>query len=160
MSPGERKLIQDALDAFALIQPRFASAAKAAANYLPTTPAKLLEIDQGGDLAVTSFLKRFEQTEDLSARMLRALLAFDQEDTRVMSNRDVAETVAARGLVPSFATWWQIVKLRNELVHEYPADLDTRVERVNKAWQYYEALRAIADTVIRELTAAIEGDRE
>lgn len=50
-----------------------------------------------------------------------------------LSPAEVGNRMAQLGIITDGETWLEIVKLRNELVHEYPIAADLRFQRVAQA---------------------------
>lgn len=85
-------------------------------------------------IASIALLKRYEQLQDMLARLLRAYVSWELEDVRAMSRRDQANQAEKFGMVADADDWMEAAELRNRLVHEYPVEEAEQVDRVNECW--------------------------
>lgn len=85
-------------------------------------------------IASIALLKRFEQLQDQSARLARAVIELDLEQHRRLTVRDIANEMERRSVVEDADEWTDLNNLRNQLVHEYPVGDREQVERVNECW--------------------------
>lgn len=94
-------------------------------------------------LAARSLLKSVEQMQDLLGRTIRATLVIEQVDLAGLSPRAWADRAESIGALPSSDEWSALVRLRNELVHEYPLSPAQRLLRLSDAWTSVAALRGV-----------------
>lgn len=101
-------------------------------------------------IASIALLKRYEQLQDMLARLLRAYLTWELEDVRAMSRRDQANQAEKFGMVADADDWMEAAELRNRLVHEYPVEEAEQVDRVNECWVgVHRLVRSYADLKAR-----------
>lgn len=91
-------------------------------------------------------LKSFEQIEDQLARAFRVIPALVAQNTQGWFARDHADYMERLGIIDDAGRWSAIVRLRNELVHDYPLDPDVQFRR------FRQAMEAVPD-----LIAALQG---
>ena len=106
---------------------------------VPHEPAGLLRMSVIERTAARALLKSVEQMQDLLARTLRLLLILEQEDLTGMSARAIADRAESLGMIPSTDEWSALVRLRNRLVHEYPASPHVQLARLRDAVAAAEA---------------------
>ncbi len=78
-------------------------------------------------------LKSFEQIEDQLARAFRLIPRLLAENTDQWFARDYADYMEKIGILDDAARWSVIVRLRNDLVHDYPLDADVQYARFRAA---------------------------
>lgn len=81
----------------------------------------------------TGLLKQVEQFEDGVARIFRTVLRMLGLSLKGLYPTDIANHMISLSVLDDAATWVSIVKLRNELVHEYPFKPDDRFDRLSRA---------------------------
>ena len=99
-------------------------------------PDDLAEFDQMAShrrSASRAVLKSFEQIEDQLARAFRVIPQLMAVDARRWFARDHADFMERWGVLDNAADWTKIVKLRNELVHDYPLKADVQFARLLQA---------------------------
>ena len=79
--------------------------------------------------ASTALIKDFEQFEDTLVRAIRTLLRMTGYRLKGMTPFDVANKAEELELVENARRWQELIKLRNELAHEYPDDAEVRFMR-------------------------------
>jgi hypothetical protein len=109
----------------------------------PETIDDLARHDASQRIAARAFLKGVEQLQDLLAKVLRLVLVIEQEDLAGLSARALADKAASIGLIGSSERWSALVRLRNQLVHEYPLSKAQQLLRMQDAWDAVAALFAI-----------------
>ena len=97
--------------------------------------------------ASRAFLKGIEQLQDLLARAIRLVLILEQEDITGLSARALADRAESIGLIGSSDSWSALVKLRNQLVHEYPLSKAQQLRRLRDAWSAHIALYAVVAAI-------------
>ena len=113
----------------------------------PTTEAELELRTPSERIAARAFLKGIEQLQDLLAKVVRLVLIIEQEDLTGLSARGLADKAEAVGLIGDSSRWSALVRLRNQLVHEYPLSKAQRLVRMQDAWDAMAALFAITSTM-------------
>ena len=83
--------------------------------------------------ASKALLKGFEQYVDTIQRIVRTELRATGHRLKGLTPFDVANKAEELDQVAHAGTWLGLVKLRNELAHEYPDDAATRFERFSQA---------------------------
>lgn len=130
MTP-EREALTDLIAALAVL----ADSARSDRALLGEAPADLSAFKMMSPLQQAlcrSVLKCFEQLEDALARTVRTILKMLGYRLKGLSPLDIANLAANVDLVEDEKSWFEIVNLRNELVHEYPDDEAMRFERLSK----------------------------
>ncbi len=94
-------------------------------------------------------LKSFEQIEDQLSRAFRAIPKLMGEDTARWFSRDNADFMERIGLLDDAGEWSKVVKLRNQLVHDYPLDPQVQFDRLIEAIGH---LPLLAETIHRLTT--------
>jgi len=110
---------------------------------VPNEPAGLSQMSIIQRTAARALLKSVEQMQDLLARTLRLLLILEEEDMTGMSARAIADRAESLGMIPSTDEWSALVRLRNRLVHEYPASAHVQLARLRDAVAAAGALHTI-----------------
>lgn len=83
--------------------------------------------------ASRAVLKSFEQMEDQLARAFRLLPKLLGKDSSRWFSRDHADFMEQLGITHDAARWARIVKLRKDLVHDYPLKREVQFERFLQA---------------------------
>ncbi len=128
MTP-EQEIIADLLGAAVSIR----SAAMDALSLIDTMPADEAAFDAMTPMArvaTTAMLKSFEQLEDTTNGLFRAILRTLGVRLKGLYPLDVANRMEELDVLDDPARWVAIVKLRNELVHEYPGEAALRFTRM------------------------------
>ncbi|WP_174274479.1 hypothetical protein [Sphingomonas bacterium] len=113
-------------------------------------PAGVTEMEQWNApkrIAARAVLKGVEQLQDLTARLLRTILTLENEDLTGLSARAIADRAESLSLIGSSDRWSAVVKLRNQLVHEYPLSKEQQFVRFRSAWD--------ANTVLMSTLAVV-----
>lgn len=80
--------------------------------------------------ASRAVLKSYEQIQDQLARTFRAIPKLMGEDTAQWFARDHADFMEKVGVLRDAANWSRVVKLRNQLVHDYPLEAQAQFDRL------------------------------
>lgn len=96
------------------------SEAKQLMGDLPADPAAFASLGLIQRTAARALLKCVEQVQDLLARALRMLSILEQVEVAGLSPRAIADRAETLGILDSSDRWSALVRLRNQLVHEYP----------------------------------------
>lgn len=83
--------------------------------------------------AARAFLKSFEQIEDQLSRVFRAIPKQMGEDDQRWFARDYADLMERVGVLDDASDWSRVVKLRNQLVHDYPLEPQVQFDRLIEA---------------------------
>lgn len=138
------------------------SEARTALGMVPSGPDDFVAMPLLQRLASRALLKCVEQLQDLLARSLRATLILEQIDPAGLSPRAIADRAEALGILPDSDRWSQLVRLRNQLVHEYPLPRLQQFARFVDAWDATDDLTSIAASVARhaEHSLNVRSDHE
>ena len=80
--------------------------------------------------ASRAVLKSFEQLQDQLARTFRVIPKMMGQDTLNWTARDHGDFMEKQGVFDDAADWSRVVKLRNQLVHDYPLDEQLQFDRL------------------------------
>ena len=109
--------------------------------------------------AARAVLKSFEQIEDQLSRAFRAIPKLIGEDSANWYARDHADLMERFSVLDDAADWSRIVRLRNQLVHDYPLDPQVQLDRLLEAIGHLPLLaethRRLAAFVRNELPGKI-----
>lgn len=108
------------------------------ASYAAMTPLQRI--------ATTAMLKQFEQLEGLLNGVFRAILRALGVRLKGLYSLDIANRMAELDILDDSGRWVSVVKLRNELVHEYPVGTSDRYDRFVAA---HAALPLLLDAASR-----------
>jgi len=107
--------------------------------WLGQVPADLAAFDameSHRQSAARAVLKSFEQIEDQLSRVFRIVPALMGEDSGRWFARDHADFMERLGILDAAADWSRVVKLRNQLVHDYPLEAQVQFDRLAEAIGY------------------------
>lgn len=99
----------------------------------PSDAAAFAAMTPAARVASTALLKQFEQLEDALSRMFRTVLKLLGQQLRGLFALDIARLMVELGVLDDPEHWVAIVKLRNQLVHEYPLRPAKQLERLKSA---------------------------
>lgn len=150
--PPERAILEALLEAVERVSTGF-DEARELLEPVPVSPAEFEKLDKVQRIAAAALLKRFEQLQDLLARLLRTALLADGADISAMTARDIANRMEKLGALPDAAQWSQVVRLRNRLAHEYPVSRLEQFNRLSSALAQVEVLRAAHASLLSFLQA-------
>ena len=113
-------------------------------------PEKIVDYDSLSQLerfALNTLIFRFSKLQDLlGGKVFRAYLdsiGFVVEDASFF---DILKEIEKEGIV-DIDTWNFLRELRNEIAHDYPEELDERVEKINLFIQKSDLLVGIAKKI-------------
>lgn len=86
--------------------------------------------------AARAVLKSFEQIEDQLSRVFRVIPALMGEDSGRWFARDFADFMERLGILDAASDWSRVVKLRNQLVHDYPLEAQVQFDRLVESIGY------------------------
>ena len=89
----------------------------------------------------TALLKQIEQAEDGLARAFRAVLRMLGQSLKGLYPYDIAAHMIELDVLDTPEPWVELVKLRNELVHEYSLPSVSRLRRLIRAYDAVPFLR-------------------
>lgn len=144
MTP-EQEVVADRLDAIALIV-RSARATIPIIGAMPTGHREFEAMTTLQRVAATAMLKESEQLEGLLSGLFRAVLRTLGVRLKGLYPLDIANRVAELQILEDPTQWLAVVKLRNELVHEYPLGSS---ERYNRFLAAFNALPFLFDAAER-----------
>ena len=104
---------------------------------------KALFADYEQQRIVNSFLFNYMKIQDkIGAKLLRGVLYELREiDDDGMPMRDVLNRLEKLRLIESAREWDTLREIRNAIAHEYPLDVDERIENITIALEGYRALK-------------------
>ncbi|MGW8189074.1 hypothetical protein [Sphingomonas hankookensis] len=117
------------------------------AAHLPAQVSLLEGLPLIERIASIALMKRVEQLQDMIARLVRLVAAWELLDTTTMTRRDFANWMEKCRFVEDADQWVDLTLLRNRLVHEYPIDEAEQVRRVNQCWDAATQLQAIVTAI-------------
>ena len=124
------------------------------ASLLPAQPEALAAWDDDPWERLHALLRMFEQLYDLTSRKLfRGFLFLSGEVVGGLSAQNQFRRVEALGGIESADRWIEIGVTRNILVHDYPTNMPSRVQRANRAWADLPPLIAATRQTIQALRA-------
>lgn len=127
MTP-EQEIIADQQEAIAAVL-RSARTALPMIGAMPTDHASFAAMTPLQQLASTAMLKQFEQLEGLLHGLFRAILRTLGIRLKGLYPLDVANKMVELEILDDAARWVAIIKLRNDLAHEYPLGTSDRYDR-------------------------------
>lgn len=158
MSAAETELLDALMTRLAALH-RSAEIDLALIGELPLEVEAFERLSDARQSASRAFLRSFEQIEDQTARVFRLLPRFFEVDSAGWFSRDHADFMERLGVLNDAADWSAVVKLRNELVHDYPVDAAVRLERLRSAVGRLPFLRDIRQRLIAFIETARKDHR-
>jgi len=94
---------------------------------------------------VNSFLFNFSKLQDkIGAKLFRTVLYELKEiDNQNLSMIDILNLLEKLGIIENSKDWDTLREIRNSLAHEYPFDIDERIENIKMAIDAYTILKKI-----------------
>lgn len=132
----EQEVLTDLLDAAGMIV-RSAREATPLAGPPPEDDTAFAAMTPVQRIATTALLKQFEQLEGTLSSLFRAVLRTLGVRLKGLYPQDIANKMAELGVLDEPGRWVEIVKLRNDLVHEHPLGSSERYDR------FVDALRSL-----------------
>lgn len=127
MTP-EQEIVADQLEAIAAVV-RSARETLPIVGDMPADDAEFAAMSPMRRMAATAMLKQFEQLEGLLSGLFRAILRVLGVRLKGLYPLDIGNRMAELDILDNPDRWIAIVKLRNELVHEYPLGTSERYDR-------------------------------
>ena len=154
MTP-EQDIVADQIEAIAKVT-QSARHALPLIGAMPKNDPAFAAMTDLQQIAATAMLKQFEQIEGLLSGLFRAILRILGVRLKGLYALDIANRMVELGILDDADRWVTIVKLRNELVHEYPLGSSERYDRFIAAYEAFPFLfdavdRAIAVVAARDL---------
>lgn len=113
---------------------------------LPKDVETFLDMPVPVRIGTTAMLKQFEQLEGSLASLFRAVLKAMGQRLKGLFPLDIGNKMVELDVIDDAHAWLNVVKLRNNLVHEYSLDADGRLERLSEA---YHAIPLLIDATVR-----------
>lgn len=132
MTP-EQEIVADQLEAITRVV-RSARETVPMVGTMPSDDAEFEAMTALQRMAATAMLKEFEQLEGLLSGLFRAILRTLGVRLKGLYPLDIANRMAELDILSDPERWVAIVKLRNELVHEYPLGSSNRYDRFSAAF--------------------------
>lgn len=106
---------------------------------------------------VDQFLFRFAKAQDsIGTKLFRYLLTLMEEDSEPLPMRDVLDNMERYGVIESVEEWAYMRELRNEISHEYLAEVGGEFEALNELFGKAETLQGIYAKVKEKLESYLE----
>lgn len=153
---GEQEVLSDLLDQLDRIA-RGVAEDRDVLDAPPLTTEAFAAMPAAARSASRALLKGFEQYVDTLQRVIRTELRLTGYRLKGMTPFDVANTAEELDQVGSATAFHALVKLRNELTHEYPDDAATRFARFSQALAGFAFLDDAADRVRRFAATRLPG---
>ena len=151
MTP-EQEVIADQLSAIAAVA-RSARETLPLIGAMPNDDAAFALMTPLQRMAATALLKEFEQIQGLLSGLFRAVLRLLGVRVKGLYAQDIGNKMAELAIIDDPDRWLAIVKLRHELVQEYPLGSSDRYDRftaAHDAWPFLFAAAEQAEKVIAE----------
>ena len=129
MTTPELDILERVLGRLDRLQASAAADLEGLGNF-PREPSTFEAMPAARQSAARALLKSFEQIEDQWSRAVRAIPKLMGEDTRRWFSRDNADFMERFGVLDDAGQWSGVVKLRNQLVHDYPLDPQVQLDRL------------------------------
>lgn len=149
---AEQEVIADQLSAIAAVA-RSARETLPLIGAMPADDAAFDAMTPIQRMAATAMLKHFEQIEGLLSGLFRAVLRSLGVKLKGLYAQDIGNRMAELTIIDDPDRWVATVKLRNELVHEYPLGSSDRYDRflaAHDSWPFLLAAAQQAERVITE----------
>lgn len=153
MSDPERTILDRLLDRLGVLQ----ASLNDDLAWMEAPPQSLSEFEAMAShrrSASRAVLKSYEQMEDQLSRAFRIIPKLVGKDSSRWYARDYGDFMEQLGILDDAATWSRMVRLRNELVHDYPLDPAVQFDRLVQAVAFIPQLRSA-----HERLAAYAADR-
>ena len=101
--------------------------------------------DYNNTRIVNSFLFNFSKLQDkIGAKLFKTVLYELKEiDTFSLTMIDVLHKLEALSILESIEQWERLREIRNVLAHEYPFDIEERVENIGLAMEGFRELQEV-----------------
>lgn len=127
MTP-EQEIVADQLEAIRAIT-QSAHETLPLIGSMPVDDASFMAMTPIQRVAATAMLKEFEQFEGLLSGLFRAILRTLGVRLKGLYPLDIANRMVELDVIDDPERWVAVVKLRNELIHEYPLGVSDRYDR-------------------------------
>ena len=148
----EQEVLTDQLSAIAAVE-RSGRETMPLIGEMPADDAAFAQMTPLQRMAATAGLKQFEQLEGLLSGLFRAILRTLGVRLKGLYPLDIANRMAELGILDDPHRWVAIVKLRNDLVHEYPLGSSERYDRFITACDALPFLFSAAEHAHRVVVA-------
>ncbi len=101
--------------------------------------------DYNNTRIVNSFLFNFGKLQDkIGAKLFKQVLYDMKEiDTFTLSMLDVLNLLEKKEIIHDSLQWERLREIRNILAHEYPFDIEERIENIGLALEGFQSLKQI-----------------
>lgn len=101
--------------------------------------------DYNNTRIVNSFLFNFGKLQDKIGAKLFKQVFYDMKeiDTFSLSMLDVLHLLEKKEIIQDSMQWERLREVRNILAHEYPFDIEERIENIGLALEGFQTLKAI-----------------
>jgi hypothetical protein len=103
---------------------------------------------------VNSFLFNYLKIQDkIGGKLFRNVLQQWRElQTDTMTMLDILNRLEKLRIIDSVETWDKLREIRNAITHEYPEDIDIRLDNIRLALVGYQQMKAICVNIERALS--------
>lgn len=137
---AEARAVAEALGSAERVAARLRRSVAELSSRLPAG-SSIPSVDDAFEKDIDAFLKRWEQLQDLLAnRFARSILVFVAADVSGWTSREAFSELESIGALAGADRFFEISRLRNRLIHEYPMDDERRWSRIDMAWAFAPAL--------------------
>jgi hypothetical protein len=133
----KQSYIETFLDNFELAHRQARSLAYSArkiGEMMPLSPSSIQGMSEDQKEHLDAFLLRFGKTEDFFfKRLFRSILRLEGIKLQKSEVERLLEGLQQRGIISDKTTWEKQAELRNDLMHEYPQELEEQADAINRA---------------------------
>lgn len=100
---------------------------------------------------VNSFLFLYSKIQDkIGAKLFRKVLYELKEiDDENMPMKDILNILEKLSILEKASDWDRLMEIRNSLAHEYPFDIEERIENIHLALEGFELLQTIYKNITK-----------
>jgi hypothetical protein len=115
-------------------------------KFLPITRENYYLLDDETISFLDQYIFRFSKTQDLiGSRIFPLTLQALAEPVEDKAFIDVLNRLEKLRIVDSAQNWIELRKIRNDIAHEYPSNLNERIEGINILFENLPAFRQILE---------------
>ncbi len=114
--------------------------------FLPLNRENYYELNDTSISFINQFIYRFSKLQDImGSRLFPSILELLAEPVTEKAFIDILNRLEKLKIINSALQWIELRKIRNDIVHEYPATLDERVEGINILFANLNVLKQIIE---------------
>jgi hypothetical protein len=115
-------------------------------NFLPITRDNYYSLDEDAIGFLDQYIFRFSKAQDLiGSRLFPLTLQALAEPVEDKAFIDVLNRLEKLNIIDSATSWIELRKIRNDIAHEYPSNLNERIEGINILFENLTTFRQILD---------------